>query len=156
MNPRPDAGLEAALDQRRNRLDLERQVLAERELGVQHQAVALAAAEARVRTVLQQIEAAQQPTPGLALPVGLLGDLERLLAWCATQVDAARERLAAARGEADEARRAVATAHQQVRALELVLEARAAERAEKQRRAELRVADETAARVHSQKQVASR
>jgi hypothetical protein len=37
-----------------------------------------------------------------------------------------------------------------VRALEVVLQARVAERAEKVRRAELRMADETAARVHSQ------
>jgi len=55
------------------------------------------------------------------------------------------------RGEADEARGAVAAAHQAVRALELVLEARAAERAEKVRRAELRDADEIAARVHQNK-----
>jgi hypothetical protein len=80
----------------------------------------------------------------------VLGDLERLLKWCEMQVIAERERLDAARGEAEVARGAVAAAHQQVRALELVLEARAAERAQKQRREEIRLADETAARVHAQ------
>jgi flagellar protein FliJ len=152
---RPDAGLEAALDQRRTRLDQERQVLAERELALQQQAARVAEAEARVRMVLMQMDAAQQPVPGAPLAVLMLSDLEQLVRWCETQVRAERERLGAMRAEANEARGAVAAAHQQVRALELVLEARAAERAEKQRRAELRLADETAARVHSQK-VASR
>lgn len=152
--PRPDAGLEAALDQRRHHLDRERQVLAERELQLQKRAAQLASAEARVRLVLMQMDAAQQPVQGAPLPVALLGDLEYLLRWCEAQVRLQRERLEAAHSEADEARGAVATAHQGVRALELVLEARAAERAEKQRRAELRDADETAARVHAQKAAA--
>jgi Flagellar FliJ protein len=149
----PDAGLEAALEQRRHKLDLERQVLAERELCVQHEASLLAGAESRVRMVLAQIETAQNPVPGIALPVAILGDLERLLQWCESQVVLRRQSLDAARASADEARGSVASAHQGVRALELVLEARAAERAEKQRRIELREADETAARVHQQKQV---
>jgi flagellar FliJ-like protein len=153
--PRPDAGLEAALDQRRNRLDLERQVLAEREMALRQEMEQLAAAEARVRMVLLQMDAAQQSVPGAPLPVAMIGDLERLLRWCEAQVVVQRERLEAVRGEADGARAAVATAHQAVRALELVLEARAAERAEKVRRAELRDADEIAARVH-QKQVNGR
>jgi hypothetical protein len=72
-----------------------------------------------------------------------------LLGWCEEQVLVQRRQFEAARSEADEARGFVATAHQQVRALELVLEARAAERAERVHRAELRQADETAARVHS-------
>jgi|SRR5579859_5130950 len=153
--PRPDAGLEAALDQRRNRLDLERQVLAEREMALRHELEHLAAAEARVRMVLMQMDAAQQSVPGAPLPVAMIGDLEQLLRWCESQVAVQRERLEAVRGEADAARAAVATAHQAVRALELVLEARAAERAEKVRRAELRDADEIAARVH-QNQVTGR
>jgi hypothetical protein len=148
--PHPDAGLQAALEQRERRLNEERQTLAEREMVVREQAGVLAAAESRVRMVLKQMEAAQQPAHGVALAIAVLSDLERLLAWCETQVAQQRERLNVARGDADEARGAVAVAHQQVRALELVLEARAAERAEKQRRAELRLADETAARVHSQ------
>ena len=127
----PDAGLEAALDQRRRKLDLERQVLAEREIAVQQQAAVLAAAGSRVRMVLSQIEFAQQPAPGIALPVALLGELEQLLRWCEAQVVAQRAHLEALRSEADEAR--------------------AAERAEKQRRIEIREADETAARVHAQK-----
>ena len=153
--PRPDAGLEAALDQRRQRLDLERQALAERELALQQEAEALAATEARVRMLLMQMDAAQQPLAGVPLPVAVLGDLEQLLRWCEAQVIAQRERMDAARTQADEARGAVATAHRAVRALELVLEARAAERAEKVRRAELRDADEVAARVH-QNRVLSR
>ena len=151
MNQRPDAALEVALEQRQRVLDEERHVLAERELVVQEQAGLLSTAHARVRMVLMQIDAAQRPMPGVPLAVGVLGDLERLLDWCEVQVALQQERLDAARGEADTARGAVAVAHQQVRALELVLEARAAERAEKERRAELRKADETAARVHSQK-----
>lgn len=156
--PRPDAGLEAALEQRQHKLDLERQVLAERELVLQQEASRLAAAEARVRMVLMQMDAPQTPVQGVPLAVTVLGDLERLLQWCETQVVLQRERFEAARGEADGARGAVAVAHQQVRALELVLEARAAERAEKVHRAELRDADETAARVHAQNalQVSSR
>jgi hypothetical protein len=150
MNRRPDAALEVALEQRQRKLDEERHTLAERELVVQEQAGVLAAAEARVRMVLLQIDAAQIPVAGVPLAVAVLGDLERLLQWCEAQVLMQYERLNAARGEADEARGAVANAHQQVRALELVLQARAAERAEKQRRVELRLADETAARVHAQ------
>jgi flagellar biosynthesis chaperone FliJ len=153
MKPRPDAALEVALEQRQRALDQQRQALAERDLAVQEQAALLGAAEARVRMVLMQLDAVQRPVPGLALAVTVLGDLERLLDWCEVQVAVQRERLEIARGEADTARGAVAVAHQQVRALELVLQARAAERAEKERRAELRLADETAARVHSQKAV---
>lgn len=150
----PDSGLTVALDHRKRRLDERRQVLAERELAVQHEAELLLAAEARVRMVLRQMEAAQAPTRGLPLAVALLGDLERLLRWCETQVVLGRERVEAARSEADAARGGVAEAHQRVRALELVLEARAAEREEKRRRAEIRLADETAARVHAQNTVA--
>jgi flagellar biosynthesis chaperone FliJ len=150
----PDAGLEAALEQRRHKLDAERQVLAERELAVQHEASLLASADTRVRMVLQQMAAAQQPSAGVPLAVALLGELERLLQWCEQQVIAQRHALEAARAVAEEARGAVAVAHQQVRALELVLESRAAERAEKQRRNEIRLADETAARVHARQQAA--
>jgi flagellar biosynthesis chaperone FliJ len=143
-----------ALDQRHRKLDEARQALAERELLVQHEAEQLAAAESRVRMVLLQMDAAQATRPGFALAVDVLGDLERLLQRCEAEVSMQRERLQIARGEAETARGAVAVAHQQVRALELVLEARAAARAEKERRAEIRLADETAARVHSQNLVA--
>jgi flagellar biosynthesis chaperone FliJ len=85
-----------------------------------------------------------------------LGDLERLLDWCEVQVLVQRDRLDTIRAEAEEARGELAVAHQGVRALELVLQARKAERAEKQHRAELRMADETAARVHSRNTVPSR
>ena len=154
MATRPDAALEVAREQRQRKLDHERQVLAERELVVQEHASLLAAAEARVRMVMMQMDAAQKPASGVALPVLILGDLDRLLGWCEIQVGLHRERLEAANTEANSAREAVATAHQQVRALELVLEARANERAEKRRRVELRMADETAARVHAQNLVA--
>ena len=154
MKPRPDAALEVALDQRQKRLDQERQVLAERELVFQEQARALDAAQARVRMILMQIDAAQSPVAGIPLPVAVLGDLEQMLQWCEAQVVLEQERYDAAREETDVARGVVAVAHQQVRALELVLEARAAERAEKQRRVENRLADETAARVHAQNAVA--
>src|SRR5438067_9828925 len=124
-NPRPDAGLEAALDQRRQRLDFERQALAERELAFRDQLERLAAAESRVRMVLLQMDAAQQPVAAAPLPVAMLGDLEQLLRWCEAQVVAQQERLEVLRGAADAARGAVASAHRGVRALELVLEARA-------------------------------
>jgi hypothetical protein len=150
MKPRPDAALEVALEQRQRKLDEERQVLAEREMVVAQEAGLLQAAESRVQMVIHQMDAAQAPLAGAPLAVALLGDLERLLQWCEAQALMQRERLEAARAEADEARGGVAVAHQQVRALELVLEARAEERAEKVRRAELRLADETAARVHAQ------
>lgn len=145
-----DAGLILALEQRQRVLDDAQAVMAQRAQVVHAQLVALQEAEARVRNVLMQMDAAQRPAVGLALPVAMLGDLERLLDWCEVQVLVARERLQAAQSEMDEARASVATAHQGVRALELVLEARARERAEKAHREELRVADETAARVHSQ------
>ena len=151
MKPRPDAALEVALEQRQRALDEQRQALAEHEQVVQEHIMLLSTAQARVRMVLLQIDTAQRPAAGVSLPVAVLGDLERLLDWCEVQVALQQERLEAAQAEADIARGAVAVAHQQVRALELVLEARAAERAEKQRRVEVREADETAARVHSQK-----
>jgi flagellar biosynthesis chaperone FliJ len=147
---RPDSGIMAARELRQRKLDETRQVLAERELVVQHEAAQLSAAESRVRMVLLQMDAAQRATPGVSLAVAVLGDLERLLQRCEAEVSVQRERLEIARTEADTARGAVAAAHQQVRALELVLEARAAERAEKERRVEIRLADETAARVHTQ------
>src|SRR5690348_10552650 len=153
MSSRPDSGIEVALDQRKRKLDQERQALAEREMAVQEQAAALSAAEGRVRMVLLQMETAHRASLGSALPVEMLGDLERLLDWCEAQVIIEREKLEACRGEAEAARAVVALAHQQVRALELVLEARAAERAEKARRVEIRLADETAARVHLQNAV---
>src|SRR5919202_368717 len=153
MKPRPDAGLEAALEQRTRKLDQERQALALREQALHEQVELLGVAENRVRMVLRQIDAAQRPIPGGTLAVALLGDLERLLQWCEAQVAIQSERVQLAREEANTARGVVAAAHQQVRALELVLEARAAERAEKQRRNEIRLADETAARVHSRRAV---
>lgn len=129
-------------------------MLAERELVFQEQAQSLSAAQARVRMILMQIDSAQAPAAGVPLPVSVLSDLERVLQWCEAQVVVEQERYDAAREETDAARGAVALAHQHVRALELVLEARAAERAEKQRRMENRLADETAARVHAQNAVA--
>jgi flagellar biosynthesis chaperone FliJ len=153
VKQRPDAALQVALDQRQRVLDQDRQALAQRELAVQEHKALMSAAASRVRMVLMQIDAAQRPVAGVVLAVDLLGELERLLDWCEVQLAVHREQLEVARGQADTARGAVAVAHQQVRALELVLEARAAERAEKQRRVELRLADETAARVHSSRAV---
>src|SRR5579864_7691580 len=107
MKANLDAGLEAALEQRRHKLDAERQVLAERELTVQHEAALLASAESRVRMVLQQIDAAQQPAQGVNFAVAVLGDLERLLQWCEQQVVVQRAATDTARASADEARGAV-------------------------------------------------
>src|SRR5258708_23972471 len=153
MPRRPDSALEVALGQRQRVLDDAQQVFSEHERFVMEQARVLNAAQARVQIVLHQIDAAQRPVPGVPLPVALLADLERLLDWCEVQVLVQRERMDETRAETEVARSAVAAAHQQVRALELVLAARAAERAEKVRRTELVLADETAARVHSRHSV---
>jgi flagellar biosynthesis chaperone FliJ len=150
---KPDTALIVALEQRQRVLDEAQQVLSGCLRTVTEQAQRVAHAEARVHLVLSQIEAAQRPAPGVPLAVAVLGDLERLLAWCEQHVRVERERLQAVQAEADQARGGVATAHQGVRALQLVLEARAAERAERLRRAEIRDADETAARVHSRRPV---
>jgi flagellar biosynthesis chaperone FliJ len=151
-----DAGLMVALEQRQRTLDDAQGVLSQRTRALREQAQAVQQAEARVHMVLAQMDAAQRPAPGLALPVTTLGHLEILLDWCEVQVALAQQKLAAVQAEADEARANVATAHQGVRALELVLEARAAARAEAVRRDELRMADETAARVHARNSVGVR
>jgi Flagellar FliJ protein len=149
MRHNPDTALEVALEQRQRLLDQERQVLSEHLRAVQEQLELLNTAESRVRMVVRQIDAAQRPAPGVALPVGLLGDLERVLDWCEVQVLIQEQRLQMVQAEAEVARGTVATAHQAVRALEVVLATRAAEREEKVRRTELQQADEIAARVHS-------
>jgi hypothetical protein len=154
--PRPDSGLEAALEQRQRAFEQTQQVFSHRERTLAEQLQLLQAAQSRVQMVLAQMEAAQRPAHGVALPVALLGDLERVLRWCEEQVQVQRDRLEAARLEAESARADMAAAHQQVKALELVLEARRKERAERVRRAELRLADETAARVHARKAAATR
>ncbi|MDQ3809383.1 MAG: hypothetical protein M3336_03745, partial [Chloroflexota bacterium] len=134
----PDAALQVALDQRRARLELAQRALSERERVLRERTEALLSAQARTRMVLLQIDNAQQPAPGVSLPVVVLGDLERLLDWCQVQVMVAQERLRAAEDETHQARGQLASAHQAVRALELVLAGRAAERAEVRRREELR------------------
>src|SRR6266849_1303454 len=137
MSRRPDTALEVALGQRQRVLDDAQQVFSDYERAVQEQARLLAAAHSRVQMVLHQIDAAQRPVPGVPLAVAVLADLERLLDWCEVQILVQRERLDETRAETEVARSAVAAAHQQARALELVLAARAAERAEKVRRTEL-------------------
>lgn len=149
MQPRPDASLAVALEQRQRVMDDAQAVMSQHERTLHEQLEALANAQARVRMVLRQIDAAQRPAAGVALAVTLLGDLERLLDWCEVQVTIEQQRLDDVRSEAEAARGKLTEAHQAVRALELVLEARRAERAEKAHRLEVRMADETAARVHA-------
>jgi hypothetical protein len=149
MARRADAALEVALDQRRQIFDRTQQEFSARERAMKQQAQAVAAAQARVRMVLLQMDAAQRPVKGVALAIGVLADLEQLLDWCEMQVYVEQERLETAQTEANEARAWVATAHQGVRALELVLAKRVAERAELHHRQEIRDADEVAARVHA-------
>jgi Flagellar FliJ protein len=156
MRRRPDAALEVALEQRQRIMDDAQAALSLRERAVAEQALAVSEARARVTAVLQQMDAAQRPTVGAALPIGVLSDLETLLDWCEVQVIVQEQRLAEVQADADVARGELATAHQNVRALELVLDARRAGRAERARREELRLADETAARVHSQNALAAR
>lgn len=153
MRRRPEAALEVALEQRQRVLNDAQAVLSQHERMLQDQLAELSAAQARVQMVLMQMDAAQRPAVGVPLPVAVLGDLETLLDWCEVQVMVQEQKLEEIRGATDDARARLATAHQGVRALELVLEARRAERAEKVRRAELVLADETAARVHSRNKV---
>ena len=124
MRRRPDAALEVALEQRQRVMDDAQAALSLCERTVQEHAEAVMDARARVRLVLQQMDAAQRPEPGVPLPVALLGDLETLLDWCEVQVQVHEQRLSEAQAHADVARGDLAAAHQNVRALELVIEAR--------------------------------
>ena len=155
MARRADAALEVALDQRRQIFDRTQQEFSARERAMHEQAKAVVSARARVRMVLMQMDAAQRPVQGVALAIGVLADLEQLLDWCEMQVLVEHERLETAQAEANEARGWVATAHQGVRALELVLAKRVAERSELHRRQEIRDADEVAARVHARQSAAA-
>ena len=127
MARRPDAALEVALEQRRRTFEQTQMVFSARQRAFHDQARAVGVALARVQMVLSQIEGAQRVLPGARLAVNKLSDLDGLLRWCEEQVRAERALLEDVRAASDEARGWVATAHQQVRALELVLEARAAE-----------------------------
>ena len=115
MPRHPDAGLLVALDQRRRALEDTQRTMHAHVRRVEEELAVLASAEQRVQTVLHQIDAVQRPEAGQPLSVATLGDLERLLLRCEAQVQAQAERVAAVRAEADEARQAVAAAHQQVR-----------------------------------------
>src|SRR4051812_41007863 len=101
---RPDEALEVALEQRQRAFEHTQMVLSERQRAVTEQAQALATANARVRLIMAQMDAAQRPAPGMRLAVGVLSDLERILAWCEAQVLVERERLQTVQAEADEAR----------------------------------------------------
>ncbi|HEV7663651.1 MAG TPA: hypothetical protein VGQ62_08965 [Chloroflexota bacterium] len=153
MQRRPDAALEVALEQRQRVLDEAQGVMSHHERALREQARCVAEAHARVKMVLLQIDAAQRPAAGVPLPVAMLGDLERLLDWCEVQVLLQEQHMTEVRAAADEARGALAAAHQGVRALQTVLEARQVEREQAVRRAEVVTADETAARVHSRNAV---
>ena len=155
MARRVDAALEVALTQRRQTFDRTQQEFSVRERAMQVQAQAVVTAQARVRMVLMQMDATQRPARGVSLAIGVLADLEQLLDWCEMQVLVEQERLETAENDANEARAWVATAHQAVRALELVLAKRVAERAELLRRQEIRDADEVAARVHARQTAAA-
>jgi flagellar biosynthesis chaperone FliJ len=156
MASRPNVALDVALGQRQRLLDQARKIHSERDRAATDQLAQVHAAEARVNTVLLQMDAAQRPALGMQLPVEELHGMESMLDWCEVHVEIAHHRLAAAQKAVEESRGFVALAHQQVRALELVLEARAAEAAEKVRRVELRDADETAARVHARNAMMAR
>lgn len=143
-----DTALEVALEQRRELLEAAQLELAARERVVQAEAERLREYQRRTALVLDQVVRQHAVPAGRSLDVPVLSDLDAQLRRCERDAATQEARLSAARAAADEVRGAVVTAHQRVRALELVLEARAAERAERQRRAEVREADEVAARVH--------
>src|SRR4026209_442694 len=103
MARRVDAALEVALTQRRQTFDRTQQEFSVRERAMQVQAQAFVAAQARVRMVLMQMDAAQRPVKGVTLAIGVLADLEQLLDWCEMQVLVEQERLETTQNEANEA-----------------------------------------------------
>ncbi len=145
----PDGALEVALEQRRQVLETAQLELAARERVIQAEAERLASLDARVMLAEQEIVREHVHGGGRPLDVPKLGQLDVFLQRCERDAAAQRARLTAARDHADDARSTVVAAHQRVRSLELVLEARARERAERGRRGEVREADEVAARIHA-------
>jgi flagellar protein FliJ len=152
MPSRPDAALEMVLEKRREVLDEAQRGLAERERIVAEEAQQLAVCEMRLAAARTGLADEQSVGRGARLDVGRLLELEAYLIRCEGAVAAQVARLESARSQADEARSVVVAAHQDVRALEVVLEARVAARADEARRRETREADEVAARVHARGQ----
>ncbi len=146
----PDAGLQVALEQRRRILETAQLELAERERVVMEEARHLAAIEARVAVAHSQLAEAHA-APGRSVDVGKLSELDTFLQICERDAAAQSARLSVARSHSDDARQGVVAAHQQVRSLELVLEARAAARAEERRRSEARQADEIGSQLHTRR-----
>ena len=140
------------LEQRREVLDGAQRALAERERTVAEEAQQLMHCQERVAAARTALANEQSVGRGARLDVALLVDLEAHLIRCEGAVAVQVARLESARRLADEARGAVVAAHQEVRALEVVLEARVAARADESRRREAREADEIAARVHARHQ----
>jgi flagellar FliJ protein len=149
MTTRPDAALEMVLEQRRGLLEEAQRELAARERAVAEEAQQLVLCEARVTSARRDLASEQGVAHGTRLDVGRLIELEAHLVRCESAVADQAARVEAARSRAEEARAEVVSAHQDVRALEVVLEARVAARLEEARRREAREANEIAARVHA-------
>lgn len=143
-----DAGLETVLEQRRRILETLQMELALRERTVQQETRRQRFREQRVADTRAEIAEAQNVREGGRLDVQRMHDLERGLLVCEDELANQVGRLQAAQLHATSARLEVVQAHQGVRAIELVLENRAAARAEDARRIEGRAADEVAARAH--------
>ena len=144
MAHKPDAGLEAVLDLRRETLDQVRLELAERQRSYGAAADAERAAAAaldKAHAVVHHLQASPD------LDVGDLLSASRYQDWCEVRHASAREASASAAAAVDAARTVVAEAHQRVRAIELVLQGRADERARTAGRVEARIADDIASRA---------
>ncbi len=153
MPRNPDAALEVALEQRRRGLEVARLELAGRERTVQAEAARLARLDGRVAAAQAHLAAAHVAA-GQALDVAALCERDAFLQRCERDAADQSARLSAARSQAERARSQVVAAHQRVRSLELVLEARATARAERQRRAEARQTDEIATGRHARQRAA--
>lgn len=143
----PDAGLKVVLDQRRRQLQEAQLALAEQERALQQEAQRLRIAETTVASVRNEMYQSQSPREGHRVNVSRLAELEQIADRCDSARAAQCTRVETAQREMEGRRLAVAEAHRGVRALDLILEARAKARAERHRRAELHDADELAARA---------
>ncbi len=146
----PDAGLRVAFEHRRRLLEAAQLQLADRERVVQAEAQRLATIEGRVAVAQAQIAEAHASFSA-TVDVAKLSELDAFLQICEQDAAAQKARVSAARSRAEDARLDVVAAHQRVRSLELVLEARAAARAEQRRRSDARQMDEIGTQQHTRR-----
>ena len=149
MPNRADSGLQTALDQRRQVLERVQVEMAARERMVAAEVERLEACQQRIAQIQEQVAEKQTPAEGTRLDVEALGELERVQMLYERLGAAQAAQVAQVRAYANQKRAELLHAHQGVRALEVVLERRAAVRKEHRHRADLRDADELAARTYA-------